>query len=249
MTYFVTGATGFIGRHLLTHLLARKGDIHCLVRKSSLHRFEQLRERFGDDGKRLIAVQGDLAKPMLGVTPAQRKALSGKIKHFFHLAAIYDLAGNAESQTLANVEGTRHALELASEIKAGCFHHTSSIAAAGLYPGVFREDMFAEAENLEHPYFKTKHDSEGLVRKEYKRPYRIYRPGVVIGNSKTGERWLNAVNPCPGSFGYFLWEAAAQPMLFTPLITSLIDEAVEQHRVKQLPDDPTPEEARLFKRP
>jgi D-alanine-D-alanine ligase len=70
-----------------------------------------------------------------------------------------------------------------------------------------------------------------------------------LGNAKTGEIWLNEVNPCPGSFGYFLWEAAAQPMLFTPLITSLIEEAIEQHRIKQLPDDPTPEEARLFKRP
>jgi len=187
MTYFVTGSTGFIGRHLLTHLLARKGDIHCLVRKSSLQKFDDLRERLGDDGKRLIAVQGDLAKPMLGLSPAQRKTLAGKIKHFFHLAAIYDLAGDAESQTLANVEGTRHALELADAIKAGCFHHTSSIAAAGLYPGVFREDMFGEAEGLDHPYFKTKHDSEGLVRKECKRPYRIYRPGVVIGHSQTGE--------------------------------------------------------------
>jgi NAD(P)-dependent dehydrogenase (short-subunit alcohol dehydrogenase family) len=187
MTYFVTGATGFIGRHLLEHLLARKGDIYCLVRKGSLRKFEQLQERFGDDGKRLIAVQGDLAKPMLGVTPAQRKTLIGKIKHFFHLAAIYDLAADADSQIVANVEGTRHALELADTIKASCFHHTSSIAAAGLYPGVFREDMFTEAEGLDHPYFRTKHDSEALVRREYQRPYRIYRPGVVIGSSKTGE--------------------------------------------------------------
>jgi D-alanine-D-alanine ligase len=70
-----------------------------------------------------------------------------------------------------------------------------------------------------------------------------------LGNAKTGEIWLNEVNPCPGSFGYFLWEAAAPPVLFTALITSLIEEAVEQHRMKQLPDDPTPEEARLFKRP
>src|SRR5690242_16394907 len=107
MTYFVTGATGFIGRHLLAHLLARKGDVYCLVRKNSLRRFEELQERFGDEGKRLIAVQGDLIKPMLGVTPAQRKSLNGKVKHFFHLAAIYDLAGDAESQTAANVEGTR----------------------------------------------------------------------------------------------------------------------------------------------
>jgi NAD(P)-dependent dehydrogenase (short-subunit alcohol dehydrogenase family) len=62
----------------------------------------------------------------------------------------------------------------------------SSIAAAGLYPGVFREDMFDEAEELDHPYFRTKHDSEGLVRKHYARPHRIYRPGIVIGDSRTG---------------------------------------------------------------
>jgi NAD(P)-dependent dehydrogenase (short-subunit alcohol dehydrogenase family) len=186
MTYFVTGATGFIGRHLLEHLLARKGDVHCLVRKGSQRKFEELRERFGAEGKRLIPVVGDLTKPMLGLMPAQRKALAGKVKHFFHLAAIYDLAADADSQIAANVEGTRHALDLAAALKAGCFHHASSIAVAGLYPGVFREDMFGEAENLDHPYFRTKHDAEALVR-EAKIKHRIYRPAIVLGHSKTGE--------------------------------------------------------------
>ncbi len=186
MTYFVTGATGFIGRHLLKHLLARKGDVHCLVRKGSQKKFEDLRARFGADGKRLFPVIGDLTKPMLGLSPAQRKALAGKAKHFFHLAAIYDLAADADSQIAANVEGTRHALELAAALKAGCFHYASSIAVAGLYAGVFREDMFAEAENLEHPYFRTKHDAEALVR-EAKIKHRIYRPAIVLGSSRTGE--------------------------------------------------------------
>ncbi len=186
MTYFVTGATGFIGRHLLKHLLARKGDVHCLVRKGSQKKFEDLRARFGADGKRLFPVIGDLTKPMLGLSPAQRKALAGKAKHFFHLAAIYDLAADADSQIAANVEGTRHALELAAALKAGCFHYASSIAVAGLYAGVFREDMFAEAENLDHPYFRTKHDAEALVR-EAKIKHRIYRPAIVLGSSRTGE--------------------------------------------------------------
>ncbi len=186
MTYFVTGATGFIGRHLLEELLARKGDIYCLVRKESLQKFEALRATCGDDGNRLIAVSGDLAKPALGVSPVQRKSLAGKVRHFFHLAAIYDLAADAASQVTANVDGTRHALQLADALKAGCFHHISSIAVAGMYSGVFREDMFAEAEELDHPYFKTKHQAEALVR-ESARAHRIYRPGVVIGNSKTGE--------------------------------------------------------------
>ena len=187
MTYFVTGATGFIGRHLLLKLLARKGDVYCLVRKGSQEKFDELRARFGDDGKRLHAVSGDLSKSALGVSPAQRRALAGKIKHFFHLAAIYDLAADAESQVTANVAGTRHALQLAEQVKAGCFHHTSSIAVAGLYPGVFREDMFDEAEDLDHPYFKTKHDAEALVRKNTAVAYRIYRPAVVLGHSQTGE--------------------------------------------------------------
>jgi NAD(P)-dependent dehydrogenase (short-subunit alcohol dehydrogenase family) len=187
MTYFVTGATGFIGRHLLAKLLARKGEVYCLVRKGSQEKFEELRARFGADGKRLHAVSGDLSKSSLGVSPAQRRTLTGRIKHLFHLAAIYDLAADAESQIEANVVGTRNALQLAEQIKAGCFHHTSSIAVAGLYPGVFREDMFDEAEDLDHPYFKTKHDAEALVRKSAAVPYRIYRPAVVLGHSQTGE--------------------------------------------------------------
>ncbi len=188
MTYFVTGATGFIGKNLIPKLLARKGNIYCLVRKGSQAKFEALRERFGDDSKRLIAVSGDLSKTGLGISPALRKTLEGKIKHFFHLGAIYDLAADAESQHAANVEGTRHAVQFAEQVRAGCFHHTSSIAVAGLYPGVFREDMFDEAEDLErNPYFKTKHESEAIVRKECKRPYRIYRPAMVLGSSQTGE--------------------------------------------------------------
>jgi thioester reductase-like protein len=187
MTYFVTGATGFVGRFLVDKLLQRKGNITVLVRKGSEKRLEAIAERMGWDRKRITVVNGDLSKPKLGLSAAQVKALAGKVQHFFHLAAIYDLAADAEAQKVANVEGTRHALELAAAIKAGCFHHTSSIAAAGLTPGVFREDMFEEAEGLQDPYFRTKHDSEGLVRKQAKVPYRIYRPGAVVGHSKTGE--------------------------------------------------------------
>ncbi|MBB5208500.1 SDR family oxidoreductase [Chiayiivirga flava] len=187
MSYFVTGATGFIGRHLVANLLKRKGDIHVLVRRESKQKLDDLIERMDWDAARIKPVFGDLEKPKLGLTAAQIKALAGKVKHFFHLAAVYDMAADAQSQQIANIEGTRHAVQLAEAIKAGCFHHTSSIAVAGLYPGVFREDMFDEAEDLDHPYFRTKHDSEKVVRVECAIPYRIYRPGVVIGHSKTGE--------------------------------------------------------------
>jgi NAD(P)-dependent dehydrogenase (short-subunit alcohol dehydrogenase family) len=188
MTYFVTGATGFIGRRLVKKLLARRGTtVYFLVRPESRDKVPALLEDWGVDDSRAIAVVGDLGQPMLGVSKAEQKKLAGKIKHFFHLAAVYDLGADAESQIVANIDGTRNAVALANAIKAGVFQHASSIAAAGMYEGVFREDMFDEAENLDHPYFATKHDSEKIVRKEAEMPWRVYRPGLVVGDSRTGE--------------------------------------------------------------
>jgi NAD(P)-dependent dehydrogenase (short-subunit alcohol dehydrogenase family) len=188
VNYFVTGATGFIGRNLIARLLQREGTIYALVRAGSRGRLEELRTGFGADGARIVPVAGDLTQPGLGVSEEDMVAMRGEVDHFFHLAAIYDITADAEMQELANVEGTRHAVELAGAIEAGCFHHVSSIAAAGLYRGEWTEDMFDEAERLDtNPYFRTKHESERLVRDECTRPWRVYRPGIVVGDSRTGE--------------------------------------------------------------
>lgn len=189
MNYFITGGTGFIGKHLIRELLKRKrvGTVHVLVRSGSKKKFNVMKAELGDAGEKLQAVTGDLTRTRLGVAKAQREALKGKIDHFFHLAAIYDLSADADDQYKANVEGTRNAIDLAEEIGAKRFHHMSSIAAAGLFPGIFREDMFEEAVGLDNPYFKTKHDSEGIVREECAVPWRVYRPGIVVGDSQTGE--------------------------------------------------------------
>ncbi|HUR89873.1 MAG TPA: SDR family oxidoreductase [Ramlibacter sp.] len=188
MHYFVTGATGFIGKRLVKKLLERKGSvIHFLLRRESEDKVAALREYWGVGAQRAIPVFGDLTQKKLGVSADDIKSLKGEVAHFYHLAAVYDLAADEESQVSVNIEGTRHTVEFAKAIDAGHFHHVSSIAAAGLYEGVFREDMFSEAENYEHPYFMTKHESEKIVRTECKGPWTVYRPAMVVGDSQTGE--------------------------------------------------------------
>ncbi len=188
MQYFVTGATGFIGKRLVKTLLQRRGaTVHFLLREDSAGKLPALLAYWGVDARRAVPVHGDLTAKKLGVSADAIKKLKGHIDHVYHLAAVYDLKADEDSQVQVNIDGTRNLVEFAKAIDAGHLHHVSSIAAAGLYEGVFREDMFDEAENLDHPYFMTKHESEKIVRNESKVPWTVYRPALVVGDSQTGE--------------------------------------------------------------
>ena len=123
----------------------------------------------------------------------------GNVDHLFHLAAIYDMTANAESQRVANVEGTRHMVEFAEEVEAGRVHMVSSIAAAGLYKGTWREDMFDEATDVDnHPYFQTKHESEGVVRNESRGRGACTGPGSSSATPRPA-RWTRSTAPITSS--------------------------------------------------
>ena len=117
-------------------------------------------------------------------------------------------------------------------------------------PGQSSEGMLSLTRELNPPLSA---DMENKIRswaiKAFARVGGTGAPRVdFLCNAKTGELWLNEINPCPGSFGYFLWEAAAERLLFSELLDKLIAEGLEIGRRNQLPSDPTPPDARLFAR-
>ena len=189
MNYLVTGGTGFIGRFIVERLLQRRqATVYLLVRKESKHKFEALRDSLGADPARLLPVWGDITTTGL-MAKTQFSKLKGKIDHVYHLAAVYDLNMDDETGDRVNNEGTRNVVEFTNALGGKVtLQHMSSIAVAGgSFRGVFKENMFDEGQDTSHPYYRTKFQSERIVREECKVPWRVYRPGAVVGSSVTGE--------------------------------------------------------------
>jgi thioester reductase-like protein/short-subunit dehydrogenase involved in D-alanine esterification of teichoic acids len=184
MRYVVTGGTGFIGRRVVSALIARDeaAEVWVLVRRQSLSRFERLAGQWGRRAKPLV---GDLTAPGLGLADETLAAL-GTVDHVVHCGAVYDVTADDDAQRAANVGGTRSVIDLALRVDA-TLHHVSSIAVAGNFPGVYTEEDFDLAQDLPTPYHRTKFEAEMLVRSTKGLRMRVYRPAVVVGDSRTGE--------------------------------------------------------------
>ncbi len=181
MRYLVTGGTGFIGRRVVARLLDIDpgASVGVLVRRQSLASFESFA---GDRAGRVRPLVGDLTAPDLGVDADD---VTG-VEHVVHCAAIYDLTATEAAQQAVNVDGTSAVIALTRRLKA-TLHHVSSIAVAGDFRGVYTETDLDVGQHLPTPYHRTKFDAEYLVRSQPGLRYRIYRPGVVVGDSRTGE--------------------------------------------------------------
>jgi NAD(P)-dependent dehydrogenase (short-subunit alcohol dehydrogenase family) len=131
----------------------------------------------------LRLVEGDVTLPNLGL-----RDVNLTCDHLFHLAAMYDLAADAQQLERVNVGGTRNLIEaLRRSGFSGTLHHVSSIAVAGDFAGVFEEDRLDVGQSHTHAYHRSKFESERMVRSLEDIRFRIYRPCAVVGHSRTGE--------------------------------------------------------------
>ena len=196
-TVFFTGFPGFLGSELVPRVLAtREGDrAVCLVQSKFAHlahsRVTELVERDSTLAGRIELVEGDITEPGLGLDTSSRLAedLAGDVREIYHLAAAYDLMVQREVGVRINVDGTRNTLDFA----AACpglerFHYVSTCYVSGRHAGIFCETDLDVGQKFNNYYEETKFLAEVEVQARMKSglPATIYRPSVVVGDSKTG---------------------------------------------------------------
>jgi thioester reductase-like protein len=191
----MTGFPGFLGSALLPRLLARAPDVRawCLVQPQHVELAEQ---RIGEMSRqhphtrdRVHLLTGDLTAADLGLD-AEALSTLGTVSEVWHLAAVYDLAVGEDLARRVNVEGTGRVLELCRTLPGlRRLHYVSTCYVSGRYTGEFGEDVLDEGQEFRNHYEETKFEAELAVRKAQADglPVTIYRPGIVVGDSSTGE--------------------------------------------------------------
>ncbi|MBF6214643.1 amino acid adenylation domain-containing protein [Nocardia puris] len=197
---FLTGATGFLGIHLLRELLDRTDSrVHCLVRASDpeegLRRIAAVADEYRlpahDLADRVIAVPGDLAAPRLGLSDAAFADLAARVAVIIHNGARVNHMESYGDLRAANVGGTTEVLRLAATTRVKPVHFVSTLnAVLGTETdGIVDEDSAIPAEEVtRHGYVATKWVAEQLVLDAGARgiPVAVHRPGLICGSVDSG---------------------------------------------------------------
>ena len=195
-TVLFTGFPGFLGSALLPRTLRRSPDAQAvaLVQERWLDQARRTLERLEATEPALAGrtrlVVGDITRPGLGLDDEEAAALRSGPLEIFHLAAVYDLSVAPELAWSVNVEGTRNVVDLARGAdELVRLQYVSTCYVSGRYPGLFFEDDLELGQRFSNHYEHTKHEAERIVAKarEAGMPVTIYRPSVVVGDSRTGE--------------------------------------------------------------
>jgi thioester reductase-like protein len=197
-TVFLTGATGLVGSYLLKILLENGHKVYALSRnkdrKSAKQRVVDIlnfwdKRVYPKCSRNLKVIVGDIAESGLGLSQKHRKLLKSQVEEIFHSAAVTDIGWPLAKIRAINVGGTKRVLDLALECKKiKKVNHISTAYVCGNHKGVFKETDLDVGQKFNTTYEQSKFEAEKLVGTYRRRiPIDIYRPSVVIGESKTGK--------------------------------------------------------------
>lgn len=187
---FITGFPGFITTHLCRVLLKEnRSFLYLLIHPDFIKKAEEERKRIDPDGKRTMLIKGDITQESLGMKRDDYEKIKEEANEIFHLAAIYDLAVGRALAHKVNVVGTFQVIQLALAMKdLRVFNYISTGYVSGKRVGIILEDELDSSYGFKNFYEETKHWAEVLVRAyRDKIPTIIFRPAIVVGDSKTGE--------------------------------------------------------------
>ena len=189
MSILLTGFPGFIGSRLVGSLLAadREARIVAVVEARMADRARAAAAEL--DGERIEVLPGDISNRRLGLSNEDYERLVAETTVAYHLAAIYDLAVPLEIAQRVNVDGTGNLLELCERCeRLDRLHYVSTAYVAGDRHGVVYEHELSLGQGFKNHYESTKFQAEVWVREAMHRvPVTIYRPAIVVGDSRTGE--------------------------------------------------------------
>ena len=193
-TVFFTGFPGFLGSELVPRVLGRSEDDSaiCLIQEKfadlATERVAEIEETHPELVDRIRLVEGDITKP--GLELGSPSELGWDVSEIYHLAAVYDLSVPRDVGTKVNVDGTRHVLDWAEKCaNFERFHYVSTCYVSGRYAGIFREEDLDKGQKFNNFYEETKFLAEAAVQRRMREgfPATIYRPSIVVGDSRTGE--------------------------------------------------------------
>jgi thioester reductase-like protein len=187
----MTGFPGFLGSALLPRILSRRPGARavCLIQEHHLatarERLQAIESEHPAAAGRVDLVSGDITAEGLGLAEPL-----DDVTEVWHLAAVYDLAVPETAAWRVNVDGTANIIAFCRTQPAfERLQYVSTCYVSGRYPGEFTEEMLEEGQEFHNHYERTKYEAERLVRAAIAEglPATIYRPGIVVGDSHTGE--------------------------------------------------------------
>ena len=186
---FVTGFPGFLGTRLVAELVNRDADASVVALVEPRMANQARAAAAVIDTERIEVLPGDITDRRLAIEPDRYDRLVGEMTSAYHLAAIYDLAVPLEVAQRVNVDGTGNVIELCARADAlERFNYVSTAYVAGLRRGVVYEHELLMGQRFKNHYESTKFQAEVWVRDAMGRiPTTIYRPAIVVGDSRTGE--------------------------------------------------------------